>query len=168
MKAVFLACLICATAHAQTVYRNYFCTNDGTQTVPTFTIEVPSNTLFNVVSVKTQPAYLEFSSDYHNSNTVQKVISGAGVILSEATKVLGSATVTVQDNCNWSTNDVDCLLARFETVNQTPLPFAAVQSPGAAVAVVMQSSTNLSTWENLSTNASASGDNYRFFRLKIQ
>lgn len=82
--------------------------------------------------------------------------------------VLGPCTIRFTA---WSVNNVSpslYVLLQYSTVNVAPSPMGVVQSPGQAVTVNLQSSTNLSIWATTTNGVYGAGDKYRFFRVNLQ
>ena len=162
IRTVALFLTLMATANAQSSFVNYKLNFVG-GTAST-NVSIASNVVAKIVNFNSLNATsATLALQYSNSPTIYTYNSPTQVM---NYPILGPASVNV--TVTGVSSPGAHVLVQYDGVNQTQLPFAAVQSPGVGANVVLQSSTNLTTWANVATNASIGATGYKFFRVQLQ
>jgi hypothetical protein len=132
---------------------------------------VPSNTIFKVLNLVGNGGsysllYVQYPSE--TTNIWRKLYGSAAMANDTHTPVLGPALIKLEGMDQYLPSH---LITEFDPVNITPSgSIGAAQMPGTVASVALQSSTNLTKWQNVSTNASALSSNspVKFFRVQLQ
>jgi hypothetical protein len=177
MKIILSLLLFASMSHAQT-FVNYKISQwkpiapntDSTDYTNLISIEVPQNTLLKIVSITgIDDSESHGKVFYPESETGWQfpLVTYSANQPKPPVEFLGSCRVTYSVRV-YDSNQVVSILARFDTVNQSPdVRGLAVQPASKGASVELQTSADLQTWNTATNGTYPATNSAQFYRLKM-